>query len=156
MSQQRPEDLALQHVVLDEEKPAIVPTVRLLKWTVSLIAVAMSLYHMYVAAFGPPEAVIFRGTHLLFALTLIALLYPMKRDGGNAWRIADAIFLVLAWGFVLHIFLNYEAFTNRIIYIDELTPWDKFYAVVAIIIVLEGTRRVLGWALPVTAVAFLI
>jgi TRAP transporter 4TM/12TM fusion protein len=156
MSQQRPEDLALQHVVLDEEKPAIVPTVRLLKWTVSLIAVAMSLYHMYVAAFGPPEAVIFRGTHLLFALTLIALLYPMKRDGGKAWRIADAIFLVLAWGFVLHIFMNYEAFTNRIIYIDELTPWDKFYAVVAVVIVLEGTRRVLGWALPITALAFLV
>ena len=63
----------------------------------ALIAIAMSLYHMHAAAFGPPEALVFRGTHLLFALTLVALLYPMKRDGGNAWRIADAIFLVLAW-----------------------------------------------------------
>jgi TRAP transporter 4TM/12TM fusion protein len=156
MSQQSPQDLALQHVVIDEEKPAVEPTVRALKWTVSLLAVAMSLYHMYVAGFGPPEAVIFRGTHLLFALTLVSLLYPMKRDGGNAWRIADVVFLVLAWGFILHIFLNYEAFTNRIIYIDELTPWDKFYAIVAIVIVLEGTRRVLGWALPLTAISFLI
>ena len=156
MSQQKPDDLALQHVLIDEEKPATEPSVRALKWTVSLIAVAMSLYHMYVAGFGPPEAVIFRGTHLLFALTLVALLYPMKPDGGAAWRIADVIFLIASWGFVLHIFLNYEAFTNRIIYIDELTPWDKFYSIVAIVIVLEGTRRVLGWALPLTAVAFLV
>ena len=156
MSQQQPQDLALQHVVIDEEKPAIEPTAGLLKWTVSLVAVAMSLYHMYVAGFGPPEAVIFRGTHLLFALTLVAMLYPMKREGSKAWRIADVVFLIAGWGFVLHIFLNYDAFTNRIIYIDELTPWDKFYAVVAVLIVLEGTRRVLGWALPLTAMAFLI
>ena len=56
---------------------------------------------------------------------------------------------------VLHIFLNYEYYTNRIIYIDELTAWDKFYAVVSVIVVLEATRRVIGWALPVTAICFL-
>jgi TRAP transporter 4TM/12TM fusion protein len=31
-----------------------------------------------------------------------------------------------------------------------------FYAVVAVIIVLEATRRVIGWALPLTAIAFLV
>ena len=38
----------------------------------------MSLYHMYVAAFGPPEAIIFRGTHLLFAFALVFLMYPTR------------------------------------------------------------------------------
>ncbi len=141
---------------MTEEKPAVEPTRIALRWTVMGIAVAMSVYHMYVAAFGPPEAVIFRGTHLLFALTLVALLYPMRPSGGPAWRLGDVLLLVGSWGFILHIFLNYEGFTNRIIYIDDLTPWDKFYAVVAIVCVIDATRRVLGWALPLTALAFLI
>ena len=94
------------------------------------VAVAMSLYHMYVAAFGPPEAIIFRGTHLLFALTLVFLLYP-TRPGQAAWRVLDLVLLVLGAGFVLHIFLEYDAFINRIIYIDDLTAADTFYAVTA-------------------------
>jgi TRAP transporter 4TM/12TM fusion protein len=141
--------------VISEEKQATAPTTKALKWLISAIAVAMSLYHMYVAGFGPPEALIFRGTHLIFALTLVFLLYPLKPGGGAGWRLADLALLAAGWGFVLHIFLNYQYYTNRIIYIDELTRWDKFYAVVSVLIVLEATRRVLGWALPLTAMAFL-
>jgi TRAP transporter 4TM/12TM fusion protein len=139
-----------------DEKEATSPASRYLQWTVATIAVAMSLYHMYVAAFGPPEAMTFRGTHLLFAMTLVFLLYPAVPKGAAGWRVLDALLLVLGWGFVLHIFLNFEYYTNRIIYIDELTAWDKFYAVVAVLVVLEATRRVIGLALPLTAIAFLV
>jgi len=103
-----------------EEKPAATPAQTALRWLALIIAVAMSLYHMYVAAYGPPEAVIFRGTHLLFTLTLVFILYPLRPRGG-AWRILDLIFLAGGWGLVLHIFLNYSYFENRIIYIDDLT-----------------------------------
>ncbi|MGE5525298.1 MAG: hypothetical protein ACM3SS_16410 [Rhodospirillaceae bacterium] len=96
-----------------EEKLAVQPRSGALKATVSLIAIAMSLYHMYVAAFGPPEAMIFRGTHLLFALTLVFLLYPVKPGGGPAWRVIDAVMLLASWAFILHIFINYEYVTNR-------------------------------------------
>ncbi|MDH5246640.1 MAG: C4-dicarboxylate ABC transporter permease, partial [Betaproteobacteria bacterium] len=141
--------------VVSEEAQATRPTNRYLGWLVTVIAVAMSLYHMYVAAFGPPEAIIFRGTHLLFALTLVLLLYPTRR-GRAAWRAVDLALLALGAGFVLHIFFDYDYFINRIIYIDELTAWDRFYAVAAVAIVLEATRRVIGLALPLTAVAFLV
>jgi TRAP transporter 4TM/12TM fusion protein len=140
---------------LEEEKPATAPQARALKIAVALIATAMSLYHMYVAASGPPEAMIFRGTHLLFAVTLVFLLYPFRPGAGPGWRILDALLMLAGWGIVLHIFFNYEYFTNRIIYIDELTLWDKVWGVLAVLVVLEGTRRVLGWALPLTALAFL-
>jgi TRAP transporter 4TM/12TM fusion protein len=140
---------------LEEEKPATRPGTRALRWVVATIAITMSLYHMNAAAFGPPEALIFRGTHLLFALTLVFLLYPSRAEGGFGWRILDALLMLGGWGIVLHIFLNYQYYTNRIIYIDELTLQDKFWAAVAVLVVLEGTRRVLGWALPLTAIAFL-
>jgi TRAP transporter 4TM/12TM fusion protein len=138
-----------------DEKEATAPRSPWLRVTVLAVAAAMSLYHMYVAAFGPPEAVIFRGTHLLFALTLVFLLYPLLPQG-RLWRLGDFVLLAAGWAFVLHIFINYEHFTNRIIYIDELTLLDRFFAVVAVLIVLEGTRRVIGWALPLTAIVFLV
>ena len=141
--------------IVSDEKAATSPATRVLRWLALAVAVAMSLYHMYVAGFGPPEALIFRGTHLLFALTLVFILYPSRKDGPAGWRALDVLLLAGGWGLVLHIFLNYEYYTNRIIYIDELTAWDKFYAVVSVIVVLEATRRVIGWALPLTAIAFL-
>ena len=143
-------------VIVSEEAQPTTPAARSLRWLIYAIAVAMSLYHMYVAAFGPPEAVIFRGTHLLFALTLVFLLYPSRPRGATAWRVLDVLLLAGSWAFVLHIFLQYEYFINRIIYIDTLTAWDRLYAVLAVLIVLEATRRVIGWALPLTAVAFLV
>ncbi|MEP6679527.1 MAG: TRAP transporter large permease subunit, partial [Betaproteobacteria bacterium] len=141
--------------VVTEEVAPTAPTSAFLRALVQAVAVTMSLYHMYVAGFGPPEAIIFRGTHLLFALTLVFLLYP-TRPGKAAWRSLDLLLLALGFGFVLHIFLDYEYFINRIIYIDDLTRWDRFFAVAAVGIVLEATRRVLALALPLAAIAFLI
>ena len=140
---------------MEEEKPQTTPGSRALKWAIAIVAVAMSLYHMYVAAFGPPEALIFRGNHLLFTLTLVFLLYPMKPGGGVGWRIADAALLAGSWAFILHIYLNYQYVTNRIIYIDELTTLDKIYGWLAVLIVIEATRRVLDWGLTITVLAFL-
>ncbi len=142
-------------MTVSDENLSVAPKWRPLAWLVTLVAVCMSLYHMYVAGFGPPEALIFRGTHLLFALTLVFLLYPSRRNGGLLWRCLDFALLAGSWGFVLHVFLNYDAFIERIIYIDDLTPGDMFNAVVAVLLVLEGTRRVIGWALPITAGVFL-
>ncbi|HZA51693.1 MAG TPA: TRAP transporter fused permease subunit [Myxococcaceae bacterium] len=140
---------------MEQEKAPTRPSSRVPRIAVALIATAMSLYHMYVAAFGPPEALIFRGTHLLFAIALVFLIYPFRRSGGLGWRVLDGLLLLGGCGVVLHIFFNYARYTNRIIYIDELTGWDRFWAIVAVIVVLEGTRRVIGWALPLTAMGFL-
>jgi TRAP transporter 4TM/12TM fusion protein len=140
---------------VDEERAATAPQAKFLKVLISVIAIAMLLYHMQVAAFGPPEAYFFRGTHLLFTMTLIFLLYPLRPGGGGGWRLADLALLAASWGFILHIFVNYDYVINRIIYIDELTSLDKVYGTLAILLVLEATRRVLGWGLALTAIAFL-
>jgi TRAP transporter 4TM/12TM fusion protein len=140
---------------VEEGRAATAPQAKFLNAVVAIIAIAMSLYHMYVAAFGPPEAYFFRGTHLLFTMTLIFLLYPLKSGGSWGWRVLDLILLAGSWAFILHIFINYDYVINRIIYIDELTLRDMVYAALAIVLVLEATRRVLGWGLSLTAVGFL-
>ena len=130
---------------------------RAVRRTAGTVAVAMSLYHMWTTAFGPPEALIFRGTHLLFALTLVFLLHPLARkaDGHRRLFWADALLIGASIAMVGYIFLTYQSITNRIIYIDDLTAWDKAMAAVAIVLVLDATRRIIGWPLPITAAIFL-
>jgi len=141
--------------VISDENQSTDPTARALRWLVTALAITMSLYHMYVAGFGPPEAVIFRGIHLMFALALVFLLYPLSRSG-LVWRGSDLLLMGLGLAAVLHILLDYQTFVNRIIYIDDLTTLDMFFAITMILVVLEGTRRVIGWALPLTAVVSVI
>ncbi len=64
---------------------------RFLKTTMMLVAVSMSVYHLYVAFTGAPQAFFFRGTHLLFAMALVFLIYPslVKRDKPAAGEIRD-------------------------------------------------------------------
>ena len=56
---------------------------RVLKGTIAIVAVSMSLYHLYVAFTGAPQAFFFRGTHLLFAMVLVFLLYPSLAGATN-------------------------------------------------------------------------
>lgn len=127
------------------------------RWLAAAVAVAMSLYHVWATAMAPPEALIFRGTHLLFALVLIYLLFPVARTADGQRRLwwIDAGLIVLSAAVVGHIFVTYQSITNRIIYIDDLTLRDQVMAVLAVLLVLDATRRVIGWALPLTAIAFL-
>ncbi|MBX3672014.1 MAG: TRAP transporter permease [Burkholderiales bacterium] len=129
---------------------------RAIRWAAGGIAIAMSLYHMWFSASPPPEAMIFRGTHLLFALVLVFLLYPAGgRDGPRRLLWLDLGLVALSAVAIGYIFANYQYIVNRIIYIDDLTAWDKAMAVVTVVLVLDATRRVIGWALPLTALAFL-
>ena len=140
--------------VVSEEKAALDPKSGFMKLLITVIAVSMSLYHMYIAWFGPPEAIIFRGTHLMFAMVLVFLLFPSRGGTSKIWRSYDMLLLALGLGGVLHIFITYDEFVYRIIYIDDLTPGDTFWGVVMVVIVLEATRRIIGWALPITAMVF--
>jgi TRAP transporter 4TM/12TM fusion protein len=123
---------------------------------VIVIAVAMALYHMWAIAFGSPEAVFYRGTHLLFALVLLFLIYRRLGEVSDTPSIVDYILLVAGAAPILYLFIEYEYITNRIFYVDDLTPTDMIMGTLMTLIVLEATRRVIGWPLPITAIIFLV
>ena len=120
------------------------------------IGIAMSLYHMWAIAFGTPEAILFRGTHLLFAIVLVFLLYRARAaQQGQPPGLLDYAFLAAGAVPILYLFVNYDYVVNRIYYIDDLTTADMVLGVVLTVVVIEATRRLIGWALPLTAVVFL-
>ena len=112
---------------------------------VAPIGVAMALYHMWVIAMGPPQALIFRGIHLAFALTLVLMLYPLARDAAGRRRFIwlDALLFAGAALALGHLFINLDYFIDRIIYIDDLKPLDIVAGVFLVVIVLDSTRRVM-------------
>ncbi len=122
---------------------------------VTVIAVAMALYHMWAIGFGSPEAVYYRGTHLLFALVLLFLIYRRSGEANDRPSLFDYVLLAAGAAPILYLFINYEYITNRIFYVDDLTTSDIVMGTMMTVIVLEATRRVIGWPLPVTAIVFL-
>ena len=129
---------------------------RLLKAIISIVAVGMSAYHLTVAFIGAPQALFFRSTHLLFALTLVFLLYPgfRRREGARAsWP--ELIWIALAIGTTVYIWVNHEHLLTRFVFVDDPTQLELVLGFTFTLIVLEATRRVIGWPLPVTAVIFL-
>jgi TRAP-type uncharacterized transport system fused permease subunit len=140
---------------------------QILRVAITAIAVAMALYHIWAIAFGTPEAFLFRGTHLLFGLTLAFLIYrattlphdgpadEVKKADDRLPNILDYLLVAASATAIVYLFVNYEYVVTRIYYIDDLSWSDMTLAVVLTLLVLEGTRRVIGLALPITALVFL-
>jgi TRAP transporter 4TM/12TM fusion protein len=123
---------------------------------VGAIGAAMSLWHMWVIVAAPPEALFFRGGHLMFAMVLVFLLYPLAaKDDAKTPGLLDWLCIAGSIVFIGYLWVNYRYLINRIPYIDDPTSMDKAMAVLAIVLVMEATRRVIGWALPITAMAFM-
>ncbi len=83
--------------------------------TAAIVGVVMAAYHMWTILTGTPEAIIFRGTHLLFALTLTFLVFRRTADKADEPpSLLDYAFLVLATAPILYLFVNYDYVVNRI------------------------------------------
>jgi TRAP transporter 4TM/12TM fusion protein len=148
---------------------------RLLKWTIAAIAVGMSVYHLTIAFIGAPQQLYFRSTHLLFAMTLVFLLYPtlhgkqaaeehLMRDdaggvigGGTPPRASWLDWLLIAVTAVTigYVWWNHEHLITRFVFVEDPTDLELVLGFVFTVLVLEATRRVIGWALPLTAIIFL-
>jgi TRAP transporter 4TM/12TM fusion protein len=129
----------------------------LVRFAVTAVAVTMVLYHMWVIVAGQPEAIIFRGTHLLFALVLVFLIYGSKAGVQRPIpNLLDYVWLALAIAPLLYLFVNYEYVVTRIYYIDDLTWADMIFGTMLVVVVTEATRRCVDLSLPLTLLVFLI
>ncbi len=120
---------------------------------VTILAVAMSLYHLYAA-----NATFIRHIHLtrhlMFVLVLAFLLYPgtrrtLRRTAPTVFDIALVAASLVSLGYV---FADFEAFVYRS-YIP--TTLDMVFGIATILLVIEATRRTVGLALMLLVVAFL-
>ena len=134
----------------------------------SSLAIALAMYHIFVAGYGTPESLSFRATHLGAMLLLAILVRPMFRSGltervwqpgapGNAKRIV---------GFAVDIALILLVLAVQIYMLDDIEelqaregapdPADIVYGWILIGLVIEATRRAVGWAMVIITVFFIL
>jgi TRAP transporter 4TM/12TM fusion protein len=142
---------------MTEVAPTAPPARSWAAYAIVVIGVAMSLFHIYAIAIAPPEAFPYRAWHLGFAITLVFLLFPLVKTGERARpRWWDVVALVLALATCVYILVLYKPYIfERDPFVDAPDLYDKVMAVLCVVMVLEATRRILGWALPLTVAAFL-
>jgi TRAP transporter 4TM/12TM fusion protein len=110
---------------------------------VAVIGAAMILFQSYTAYEGALTPMIQRGVHLAFAMCLLFLLYPSSQKRAPRMMFVWDAFLALLSMFVfVYAFVNFtEATTIRMVH--PLIR-DVIFGVVAILLVLEATRRTSG------------
>ena len=122
----------------------------------TIVAISMSLFHLYTAGYMVFTAMVQRSIHLCFALTLIFLLYPaMAKSPRGRVPLIDWVFILLSVISCLYISVNWEALSEAV-RIAEPTLVDMALGIIATLLVLEATRRTTGMALPIVAIVFVL
>lgn len=138
--------------------PAIEGKARTLSGVIAVIyaltAAAFSVWYLYTSGFGLVSSETNRGLYLLFTSILVFLVFPARR-GAPAQRpsLVDMVLIAAAIaciGYWMDQYVPYAMFR-----VSDPNEWDLAMGAIAIVVILETSRRVLGPAIPVIAMLFL-
>jgi TRAP transporter 4TM/12TM fusion protein len=126
--------------------------------------VSLSIFHYYTAGFGLLRESTHRGVHLAFVLSLIFLVFGFnkrsyKREPKSTWLSPGGIplfdwLIALALALtVLYIPYIFEELAFKVGNPDKI---DVFMGTILLVGLLEGTRRAMGWPLPIIAIIFMV
>jgi len=120
----------------------------------SLTAAGFSLWYLYTSGFGLVSTETNRGFYLLFTSILVFLIFPARR-GAPTHRpsIVDFLFIAAAIACISYWMDQYVPYA--MFRVSDPNHWDLTMAAVAIVVILETSRRVLGPAIPIIAILFL-
>jgi TRAP transporter 4TM/12TM fusion protein len=136
---------------IEEEEGALNRYRGTLAAIMTLIAVIMSLFHLYAAVEIVP-AYILRPVHVGFALLLVFLLFPATPKWRHRLMWWDVILALVSVGIVGYILYWGDLLGDRAT-VPELT--DQVVGVGLILLILEANRRSSTWILPFIVILFL-
>ncbi len=119
-----------------------------------LIAFSMACFQLYTAFFGTLTATLQRSVHLTFAIVLCFLFYPYSKKARRAdLNLIDVLLAILAGTTCIYVAYNYQDLVTRI---GNPTQLDLIMGILAVVLILEATRRAVGLPLVIIASLFLI
>lgn len=129
-------------------------------WIAAALLFSLSLFHYYTAGFGLLREVVHRGVHMAFVLALIFIVFSASSRGRDTaqepawWRPGGLPFYdwLLALAAVVSVLYVPWIFSDLAFRVGDPLPIDVFMGSVLIIVLLEATRRSIGWPLPLIAV----
>ncbi|KQL44932.1 C4-dicarboxylate ABC transporter [Brevibacillus choshinensis] len=145
MSQQEMDNLIAQY----DKESAVRQFVGPMKWFTFLLLILFSVYQLSSTLFLTLPPQIHRPIHLAFGLGLVYLLYAGSSKGDkNKVGIVNIILALLGVGVCMYWVFDYEGLVTRT---GNYTTLDMVVGGVAILLVLEAARRVVG--IPITLIA---
>jgi len=120
--------------------------------TTYAIAVIMSLFHIWVNTFGVMPGIYRNAVHLGFVLILIFFLYPISKRHPQKFITLDVILALLSALVALYILLFEEELHLERASVPILR--DYLFAALALILLLYGTYRAVGWFIPTLSLVF--
>lgn len=116
-----------------------------------LLAIGLSVYAIW-NAFSPLPPLQERSLFLLMLFTLVFLTQAVEHERPTQVAV-DLFWLALSLATFGYVFIEHEeiAFKSGLV-----TQTDLVLGVVCVLVVLEATRRIVGWALVFTALTFLV
>jgi TRAP transporter 4TM/12TM fusion protein len=119
---------------------------------VTLVAVVMAAFHLYVA-FAVMRTEVVRAVHLAFVLFLSFMIFPVARRFRHRVMWWDWALGLLGIAVCAYLVLGGDEFSDRSITPDD---WDVFFGVALIVLVMEAMRRSTGWVMPIITSCFLL
>ena len=135
----------------------------------SWLSIGLAFYHLFVAVYGTPEGRSFRSVHLSVMMILAVFIYPVFRksindkiilpndEKGNFLRLLGSIydFLIIISIIFVQLWTTWDVETFMMRYGDKYIG-DIIVGSILIFLVLDGTRRAVGWAMVFVAGFFML
>ena len=121
---------------------------------VTIMSIALVLFQVYTAGFGVFPDIIQRSVHLFFVLSMIYIRKPVKKgvamDHVPVYDIICAVLCAVCTGYLIMIY-------EKILWdpAQWISPVDKVFSVILVVLILEASRRAVGLTFPIMAVFFL-
>lgn len=121
---------------------------------ITVLAVAMSLFHMYFNSYGMISSINLRTTHLAFVLCLVFLMFPIKKGMQREKPPIYDILLAIAGIFISY----YMAYKYAQFSVGTTTAGQLDYIIgaVGILLIFEAVRRSAGMPLVILSAIFLV
>ncbi|WP_085993046.1 TRAP transporter permease [Oceanobacillus senegalensis] len=123
---------------------------RLLILIISLLAIGLSVFHIYTAGFGTLSSWQQRSVHVLWAVLLIFFLFPFRK--GKEFGIIDILIVLITIVTAGYMMFNAEGIQSRQ---GNIGSNDVIFGTIFIALILEATRRTNGILMAFIGVFFL-
>ncbi len=140
------------------------PLLPVAAWIVAAALFGLSCFHYYTAGFGLLPETLHRGIHIACVLGLIFLVFSWNKSG-NVVPPKASLFAPLGIGIidwlcciaavVTSLYVPY-VFHDLQFRVGNPDPIDWIMGTVMIVVLLEATRRSVGWPLPIIAVVLMV
>ncbi|MGB6119311.1 MAG: TRAP transporter permease [Mesorhizobium sp.] len=131
---------------------------------VGTMLVGLSLFHYYTAGFGLLHEMVHRGIHLALVLAMVFLVFPIWKGGYD--RAPEASLIrplgIPLYDWILAILSVVTVAHVPLIPLDELafrvgnpSTTDVVFGSILILLLMDATRRSVGWPLPIIAGIFI-